>query len=437
MLVVADFSLHSTGNTHSPASQVIRVPLEADPTIHGRYRPGQPGYDLCFLRLRSRLPLGGSVLPLCLPEKDFSENILMQDGEEGVISPGSVRHSYVSLEDCRDHLNLSFTLNNKMFCMKAHKPETDTQEEGKSPSTLQSSLITREKGMRPRTQQTVWMTDDDLFEYSEDIGPLSEDVASTVPPSAQNKMYLTAEVIRNPTQEGTSRPPAESRPKKVEKLKDTGPLSEDVKSTVPPTEQNKTLLTSEVMRNTTQDKASNLPAESRPKKVENPKGIVPLSKDVVKSTVPPSKQNKTLLTAEVMRNTTQEKASNLPAGSRPKKVENPKVPLKVPLSKDVVKSTVPASKQNKTLLTAEVMRDTKQEKTAKPTAGSPTNVGNSAPTVSRRGDCRFLSGTPVASVKGQTVFVTGLMLSHDCSQGLVFTKLSRFLPWIESMLESS
>lgn len=375
----ADITHIHIGKKHSTGSKVIKLPLEADPTTHRRYKPGQPGYDLCFLRLRSRLPLGGSVMPLCLPEKDFSENILMQDGEEGVISPGSV-HSYVSLEDCRDHLNLNFTLNNKMFCMKEHK--TDIEEEGKNPSTLQSSPITQENGMRPRTQQTVWMTDEDLFEYSEDIVPLSEDVASTVTPTAQSQTYLTAEVIRNPTQEGTSKPPAESDPKKVEKPKDILPLSEDVKSTVTATKQNKTYLTAQVMRNATQEKTSKPSAASGPKKVENPKDRVPLSKVIVKSTVPPTKQNKTYLTAEVMRNP-------------------------------------------------------EQETTTKPTARSTTSVEKSAPTVSRRGDCRFLSGTPVASVKGETVFVTGLMLSHDCSQGLVFTKLSRFLPWIESMLEST
>ena len=64
-----------------------------------------------------------------------------------------------------------------------------------------------------------------------------------------------------------------------------------------------------------------------------------------------------------------------------------------------------------------------------------TKMEKSPPTVKERGDCGLLPGTPVASVKGKTAFVTGLMLSHDCSQGLVFTKLSRFLPWLESLLE--
>ncbi|KAG5261591.1 hypothetical protein AALO_G00286090 [Alosa alosa] len=318
------------GKNHSPGSKIIRMPLEADPTTHSRYRPGQPEYDLCFLRLRSRLPLGDSAVPLCLPEKDFSENILMQDGEEGVISPGPVRHSYVSLDDCRVHLNLSFTLNNKMFCMKERNLETKHKGKGKTPSILQSSPITQKKGIRPRTQQTVWGTEEDLFEYSEYIVPLS-DVESTVTPTAQNKIYLTAAaVIRNSTQEKTPKPTAESGPKKVEKPTDIAPLSEDVKSTVTPNTHNKTYLTADA-----------------------------------------------------------------------------------------------------------VIRNSMQEKTTKPTSEKPTNVEKSAPTISRRGDCRFLSGTPVASVKGETVFVTGLMLSHDCGQGLVFTKLSRFLPWIESMLEST
>ncbi|XP_051558051.1 protein Z, vitamin K-dependent plasma glycoprotein b [Myxocyprinus asiaticus] len=88
-------------------------------TPHKKYVSGQPEDDLAFLELQQPIPQEVGAVPLCLPEKDYSENILMRSGREGVVM-GSASHSYLSLDDCRT-LNLTFLMTNKMFCMKKHK----------------------------------------------------------------------------------------------------------------------------------------------------------------------------------------------------------------------------------------------------------------------------------------------------------------------------
>ncbi|KAK7162342.1 hypothetical protein R3I94_004868 [Phoxinus phoxinus] len=90
-------------------------------TPHKRYSSG-PEDDLAFLELKDPLPEHMSVVPLCLPEKDFSENILMRAGRGGVVM-GGARHAYLSLDDCREALNLTFLMTNKMFCMERQECE--------------------------------------------------------------------------------------------------------------------------------------------------------------------------------------------------------------------------------------------------------------------------------------------------------------------------
>ncbi|XP_035249163.1 protein Z, vitamin K-dependent plasma glycoprotein b isoform X1 [Anguilla anguilla] len=100
----------------SPVSQVF---------VHKRYRQGEPGDDLAFLHVHRPIRLGAGVFQACVPEKDFSENVLMESGQGGWVADreaggrrGSPNHlSYLPLEDCRTSLNLSFPLTNKMFCM--------------------------------------------------------------------------------------------------------------------------------------------------------------------------------------------------------------------------------------------------------------------------------------------------------------------------------
>ncbi|XP_016297211.1 protein Z, vitamin K-dependent plasma glycoprotein b isoform X2 [Sinocyclocheilus anshuiensis] len=85
-------------------------------TPHKRYVSGAED-DLAFLELMEPFPQNTSVVPLCLPERDYSENILMRAGRKGVVM-GGAGHSYLSLDDCHGSLNLTFLMTNKMFCMQ-------------------------------------------------------------------------------------------------------------------------------------------------------------------------------------------------------------------------------------------------------------------------------------------------------------------------------
>ncbi|XP_015219721.2 protein Z, vitamin K-dependent plasma glycoprotein b [Lepisosteus oculatus] len=94
---------------------------------HARYSAEHPANDLALLRLETPLEFSRRVFPICLPEKDFAENVLML-GTGGVIGGPKVggaggrnasllnRLSYLPLESCRERHN--FTVTNKMFCME-------------------------------------------------------------------------------------------------------------------------------------------------------------------------------------------------------------------------------------------------------------------------------------------------------------------------------
>lgn len=87
-------------------------------TLHARYSTGDPDDDLAFLELKEPMALGLGTIQLCLPEKDFSENILMKNGKEGVVAGETRNALYLPLDACHSKLNLSFPLTNKMFCME-------------------------------------------------------------------------------------------------------------------------------------------------------------------------------------------------------------------------------------------------------------------------------------------------------------------------------
>lgn len=92
-------------------------------TLHTRYSTGNPNDDLAFLELKEPLALGLGTIQLCLPEKDFSENILMKSGKEGVVAGEASNALYLPLDVCHSKLNLSFSLTNKMFCMEEREAE--------------------------------------------------------------------------------------------------------------------------------------------------------------------------------------------------------------------------------------------------------------------------------------------------------------------------
>ncbi|XP_056626513.1 protein Z, vitamin K-dependent plasma glycoprotein b [Triplophysa dalaica] len=99
-------------------------------TPHKRFVSGPLEDNLAFLELKESIPQELRGVPLCLPEKDFSENILMRSGREGVVM-GGAGHSYLPLDDCRDSLNLTFLMTNTMFCMEKQKSKVRSKPDVK------------------------------------------------------------------------------------------------------------------------------------------------------------------------------------------------------------------------------------------------------------------------------------------------------------------
>ncbi|XP_045906686.1 protein Z, vitamin K-dependent plasma glycoprotein b [Micropterus dolomieu] len=90
--------------------------------VHDRFHTDHHDNDLALLELAGPLPFSSTLIHLCLPPKDFSENILMHPGRTGVAVRRGVGATktlvYMTLEECRRQLNVSHPLSNKMFCMR-------------------------------------------------------------------------------------------------------------------------------------------------------------------------------------------------------------------------------------------------------------------------------------------------------------------------------
>ncbi|XP_045073205.1 coagulation factor X-like [Coregonus clupeaformis] len=118
-------SMHTGASNNS-----VRIPLSTQLYIHNRHKRGSLEDDLALVRLNEPFPFGPSVSHLCLPTKDFCENVLMSPGREGVArGPDKLRGeshghpvlSYLHVEGCQNQVNFSQLLSNKMFCMGRQK----------------------------------------------------------------------------------------------------------------------------------------------------------------------------------------------------------------------------------------------------------------------------------------------------------------------------
>ncbi|XP_037552405.1 protein Z, vitamin K-dependent plasma glycoprotein b [Nematolebias whitei] len=91
--------------------------------LHDRFSLNHHDYNIALLQLATPLLFGPTLTHLCLPTKDFSENVLMDSGRKGVADSGGRGQSsdlvYVTLDECHRQLNVSHPLSNKMFCMKS------------------------------------------------------------------------------------------------------------------------------------------------------------------------------------------------------------------------------------------------------------------------------------------------------------------------------
>ncbi|XP_039998541.1 venom prothrombin activator notecarin-D1-like [Xiphias gladius] len=132
-LLLDSESSHRHLNVSTVTGNKIIVPVQAQ-YIHEHFRLDHHDNDLAFLELARPLPFGPTLIHLCLPTKDFSENILMNSGRTGVTGRrgGGPNQDpvYMTLDECRSQLNVSHPLSNKMFCMRT--------QNGRGPNSGQS-----------------------------------------------------------------------------------------------------------------------------------------------------------------------------------------------------------------------------------------------------------------------------------------------------------
>ncbi|KAJ8398737.1 hypothetical protein AAFF_G00419340 [Aldrovandia affinis] len=105
-------------------------------TLHPLYVPGRPGNDLAVVELRDHITLKTTVVPACLPERDFAESVLMTGEHDAVVTGWKVEPNsgdvqgdltlnhlaYEPLAQCTARLPGQVT--NKMFCTSA-RPKAD------------------------------------------------------------------------------------------------------------------------------------------------------------------------------------------------------------------------------------------------------------------------------------------------------------------------
>ncbi|KAG7502691.1 vitamin K-dependent protein Z-like [Solea senegalensis] len=124
VLTAAHCLLQGSESDLQPSSFYVttgnRMPVSVQALyVHSRFRLGRHDNDLALLELAEPVSFGPALIHLCLPTKDFSENILMHPGRTGVAArQWSQELLYLTLDECRDELDATHPLSNKMFCMR-------------------------------------------------------------------------------------------------------------------------------------------------------------------------------------------------------------------------------------------------------------------------------------------------------------------------------
>ncbi|KAM4711405.1 protein Z, vitamin K-dependent plasma glycoprotein b [Anableps anableps] len=124
--------------------------------LHDRFHLDGHDFDLALLKLATPMNFGPALSHLCLPTKDFSENILMHSGKMGVADiKGRGQNQelvYMTLDECRRELTVSQPLSNKMFCMR-RRNSGGPRRTGSSGSTDTSQSLNRPPGRLNVTQK--------------------------------------------------------------------------------------------------------------------------------------------------------------------------------------------------------------------------------------------------------------------------------------------
>lgn len=132
--------------------------------VHRRYRGNHHDNDLALLELTFSLRFGPALIHLCLPTRDFCENILMQSGKTGMTTRRRLEAAeelvYMSLDECRHQLNVSHPLSNKMFCMSTPPETTEnrTQETQSSGSEVRQRRRLKGTPVATAEQGTMFVT---------------------------------------------------------------------------------------------------------------------------------------------------------------------------------------------------------------------------------------------------------------------------------------
>ncbi|KAM4601683.1 protein Z, vitamin K-dependent plasma glycoprotein b [Polymixia lowei] len=129
LFLVKGLHLHPS-NIYIHTHTTVKIPIQAL-HIHRGFHRDRHDNDLALLQLARPLAFGPALFQLCLPSKDFSENVLMRSGQAGLTGRRQeLSLTYMTLDDCRSQFNVSHPISNKMFCMKKqHGGERQNQVE--------------------------------------------------------------------------------------------------------------------------------------------------------------------------------------------------------------------------------------------------------------------------------------------------------------------
>uniref|UniRef100_A0A3B5AQL3 Protein Z, vitamin K-dependent plasma glycoprotein b n=1 Tax=Stegastes partitus TaxID=144197 RepID=A0A3B5AQL3_9TELE len=143
----------NSGSDPTPSDFLVKVLLPVRALfLHDRFRVDRHDNDLALLQLDRPLPFGPALIHLCLPTKDFGENILMHPGRTGIAKRWNQNQDqnqnqdlvYMTLDECRSQLNVSHPLSNKMFCMKRQNQTSGNQK--RTHQSLNESLWNQNRG---------------------------------------------------------------------------------------------------------------------------------------------------------------------------------------------------------------------------------------------------------------------------------------------------
>lgn len=156
-------------------SNKMTVPVRAL-YVHNRYRRDHHDNDLALLELATPLSFGPALIHLCLPTRDFCENILMQSGRTGMAMKQGLDEVedlvYMSLDECRSQLNVSHPLSNKMFCVNSLREPSGTRPE---PEQAQDRGAREEQNRTQEIQSRAGGTPGNHMSSKTQNPPLEED----------------------------------------------------------------------------------------------------------------------------------------------------------------------------------------------------------------------------------------------------------------------